>query len=902
MMKAFSLRACGRILWREGAEQYAFCIGVFALLLVLQASWMTMETFRMAPQPTTAYGFGLALFMTAVYAAASSALLLTAEVDAGTFVFQRTKPIGWFTYLWGKLSWVALSCTLFGLVAWLETCAWLGVIPDARDASFAFGVSGVGVLEGIAWGLLASMSFREPLRAVVAGIAMASVATWVTVGIHHNLAGRGTIAVTTAYYEGAGLRVIVAGVVLTIAILRGRSWFRTGQPLRLLTLPGFQRAETVSVAVPGEWDAHEEPWRGRSIRLLWQAWRQLRTAALVYWTLCLVACIWAGSYYLYKSPDPLRPTGATVATTLGILSFSVVGLSSLLAGYTFGADQKARFLQLARDGVSPWEIWLSRLAVTAAVLLPSAVLVLVSFWVTMEYEEATTLFRPLLIFVVAIGYVSVVVIGQACSMYVRSRIIALIAAPVVAACFAFWFVLSLFWAGLDWKLAVAPLLIALLIGTRLLAGTRLRQDHSWRAMRVPALLVVAAVVVTYQALAYHRTHEIRPYDSRVHVDHEFMGVVSKEVVQSFLLLDSASASGRSSARQELERMLSGDRNEAQSLQPDQLRNLWGTKSQVAFVQSYSDMLREDAAANRWLREMVSKEDVPHERLRSCIELLENRGRQRARYAQWLAADYQRDMYWLYYGPIKISTEYGFHGEPLLWRYRWLPFERIRAHQLLDRAYRIAAERSEEHELAVINDRLGHSEARNQRFGTGFGGSALLTSPDLIPPDPARSVWYQMANQRLLEGPSLHHFQLIEELRYRRWGGEALDFWLYTAESQRRGTILYLALLLYYQDHGELPESLEGLVEARYLTWLPIVPFACKPFYYSRARDERELDVMTDLSSVYQHHRTFQPASVDANELIGHDAERPFLWYPIVPEELMDPAVAPGFFIDLDFVE
>ena len=60
----------------------------------------------------------MALFMTAIYAAASSALLFTAEVDAGTFVFQRTKPIGWLTYLSGKLSWTALSTIALGLAAW----------------------------------------------------------------------------------------------------------------------------------------------------------------------------------------------------------------------------------------------------------------------------------------------------------------------------------------------------------------------------------------------------------------------------------------------------------------------------------------------------------------------------------------------------------------------------------------------------------------------------------------------------------------------------------------------------------------------------------------------------------------------------------------------------------------
>ena len=130
-MKAFSLRACGRILWREAAEQYTFCIGIFAMLVVMQASLATMETFDMIQPPTVAFGFGMALFMTAIYAAASSALLFTAEVDAGTFVFQRTKPIGWLTYLSGKLSWTVLSSIVLGLAAWIETSVWQGVFPDS---------------------------------------------------------------------------------------------------------------------------------------------------------------------------------------------------------------------------------------------------------------------------------------------------------------------------------------------------------------------------------------------------------------------------------------------------------------------------------------------------------------------------------------------------------------------------------------------------------------------------------------------------------------------------------------------------------------------------------------------------------------------------------------------------
>ena len=123
-MRTFRLRALGRILWREAAEQYTFCIGIFVILIVMQASLATMDAFNSIRTVTVAFAFGMALFMTAIYAAASSALLFTAEVDAGTFAFQRTKPIGWLTYLSGKLSWTVLSSTALGLAAWIETAVW----------------------------------------------------------------------------------------------------------------------------------------------------------------------------------------------------------------------------------------------------------------------------------------------------------------------------------------------------------------------------------------------------------------------------------------------------------------------------------------------------------------------------------------------------------------------------------------------------------------------------------------------------------------------------------------------------------------------------------------------------------------------------------------------------------
>ena len=336
--------------------------------------------------------------------------------------------------------------------------------------------------------------------------------------------------------------------------------------------------------------------------------------------------------------------------------FAVLWFSSLLAGYTFGPDQKAHFLQLARDGVSPWEIWLSRLAVMGAVLLPPATVALGAIWLLMAYNELSML-RPLAVLIVMLSYVSVLVIGQACSMFVRSRIIALVVAPVMTGCFASWIATGVFWAGLGWKLGAAPMLLSLLIGSRLLVGTRLRQDDSWRALRTPALLVIAAIVFTYQAFSAHRVGEIRPYDSMIQVDGRFIAWPPR------MLLDYARSQDEAKRvnappRDGIEQLVLAQANEASEKWTNWNPLPWHQnslniigQSKTGQVATYGDMLSADAELNRTLREVVtSRPEIPNERLSEWIDFLENWAQQRSRYAEWLAADYQRDANWLQYGP------------------------------------------------------------------------------------------------------------------------------------------------------------------------------------------------------------------------------------------------------------
>jgi hypothetical protein len=269
--------------------------------------------------------------------------------------------------------------------------------------------------------------------------------------------------------------------------------------------------------------------------------------------------------------------------------------------------------------------------------------------------------------------------------------------------------------------------------------------------------------------------------------------------------------------------------------------------------------------------------------------LEDWPERRSRHARWLAAAYQCDLIWLQHGPVDEQyAEYGFHHKPLPPRYRWFSFERKRMLRLLDRAYRIAAERAEEYEEGVINDHVG---VFPYRYG-------LVTEGDIVPYDPARPIWYQGSAHMLPYLARDTGFHLLDSVAWFNWNW---DDPFYNAEAQRRGTILYLALRMYYNDHGRLPEPLDALVAGEYLSRLPVVPIARKPFYYEPSGAEEELLAAIKAAHAPERLRSWS-AQFYAPTLFEHDDSAPFLWYPFHSGDPMDPFSYPGWFIDLNFVE
>jgi len=166
----------------------------------------------------------------------------------------------------------------------------------------------------------------------------------------------------------------------------------------------------------------------------------------------------------------------------------------------------------------------------------------------------------------------------------------------------------------------------------------------------------------------------------------------------------------------------------------------------------------------------------------------------------------------------------------------------------------------------------------------------------VPYDPAQPVWYQWSFDEEFENLQ-RQSRLFMALDGFDW---ILKDALYAAESQRRGTILYLALRMYVKDHGRLPESLDALVERKYLARLPVIPVAREPFYF--APDGASEDLNRAIEERNANRANLSLFGADVSFLGQHDTSKPFLWYPARPAAQVDPGAVPGVFIDLDFVE
>ncbi|MGI9516726.1 MAG: ABC transporter permease [Pirellulaceae bacterium] len=501
--------AVQRIAWKEFRQQIVFFALLAAIAFGVQMLVVLSSNSRWFSdaQGTAHFAFVFVGLFAILYAAACGATLYATEKEERTFQMLQTLPISSRHLLTGKLSVAIALCMAFLVAAILiaTLCAAIANVVfysrlPGQPMSWAgqfLGTFGLGVVEFFAWSWLFSLLLRRPLVAAILGIAVASTVVQiithaVTVGVFEPF--------TLAPYAGAaGYRAAALVPVLLLSAWVASQWLQDQKIREQSTLLGGSEPSTTEPTVTSIRPRVSR--LGMFGRFLWQACRTSWPLMLLYagcmGVLVALGLVAAGQFLIYS------------------FSFALL-LASVAGAFTFSSDKIDRGERfMANHGERPvlyWSanvmVWLGWIIMVNAIIVlaflifagtASSALTTQGIWALDQvdrdsgfWNDAGGMFVMLtfsLFF--SAGMVLCFAGGQLCSLLIRSRVVAGIAALLVSVPLASWHVLMMVSETPLWW-SVLPLILALSVAG-LLATRRWLSNRSKWTSALPILLVPVVV-------------------------------------------------------------------------------------------------------------------------------------------------------------------------------------------------------------------------------------------------------------------------------------------------------------------------------------------------------------------------------------------------------------------------
>jgi hypothetical protein len=510
-----------RVVWKEYRHERALWLVFVLLAVLLQVVVFVVSQLTDAPDTVGAL-FGIAVIVPMFYALGCGASLFAAEHETGTYDWLRSLPVSAGRLAAGKFFLGAASAIMLPPV--LCVTAWAlaaGRVPTPPEPGllWAGGVVAFFVLlvlfELFVWAVFFSLILRRVLWATVLAAAAPVVIGVLTVPglepITQEMFRRGI----DSYSVSLPPRMLAVLVVSVVDLWLSRRW------LQEYALPWLRPRE--SARRTGE--RHREGVASGAVRgapfgrLVWQAWRQSRiTLTLVLGAAVVVTGPLIIQMLVIRGPhDPF---------VIPLVFTSVVAAS--LGSVVFLSDQRGeQFRYFAERGIGPRRVWFSRQVVGfgALFLWLTAMLVCLAaqtqlgsstygikpIWQDANYMTPAAYEVPRTPLVAAFATVGLgllaYAVGQACSLFIRSGIIAFFVGIIStwAACG---------WSVLMWKLrvplwfSVAPLAVVLLWASWLQAPDWMLERTTWRTRGKWLLSGLVPLVAVFVATACYRVYEI----------------------------------------------------------------------------------------------------------------------------------------------------------------------------------------------------------------------------------------------------------------------------------------------------------------------------------------------------------------------------------------------------------
>ena len=504
-----------RLIWKEYRLMRSFWIAmallaVFLQLIARSSIWSSSDSLQMI--------FAVALVLPAFYAMGCGATLFATEHETGTYQFQRSLPVSGLRLFFGKIPFGLISTPLLFLLLWVS--AWMigGMrLPDSDFHVGLWGLCGVAALELFLWGVLFSLLSDQPMKAAI----LAAIAGTTTI---HVIAMIGESQWRPEIYlelHTIPYRLAVACILAVVNVPLACRWLRDGSAAAGQGRRLGRRSIGRRVA-----DVHRGKVATQSTilgRLAWQQWRQSSRmiVVLVAMTvpLLLFTVVHWNVFLLGLGNNSFR-----TAVNLPLWIAMALAAAPLAGASVFMADQRGRsFRFLTERGVSPRQVWIGRHAIWILTVASWAIL-LVLPW--MIFPVMSWMFRELFSWdhgneslpQAAVGFAvlsggcfayvaGAYAVGQLCSMFFRSSILAGFFALLLSAGLVAWSVLMLM-LGVPGIWSIAPIPLILLVATWLRTPNWLREQNGIKGWRATASWLTITFGLLLIAVPTYRVYEI----------------------------------------------------------------------------------------------------------------------------------------------------------------------------------------------------------------------------------------------------------------------------------------------------------------------------------------------------------------------------------------------------------
>jgi len=504
-----------RVVWKEYRAQRAFWLAIALFAVVLMVLVYVAASINAHASPVYSL-FAIALGMPVFFALGSGATLLAGEHESETYAFQRSLPVSAGRLLFGKLGFSLASAVVLLPVLWLIALAFAGgELPQPYEHLVLWLGGIITLLEVFAWAIFVALLLGRVLWSVILAAVMpclfgflipSRLFLFVPLGMLDNR--------TDDYTATLPFRALVAVLVFAVDIWLGRRWLRE-YPLPW-SRPRVSRRQTASTS---DSDKAARASSGLVLgRLVWQSWRQSRASILLIlgglaaiFLCCILISIHNRDQNVLGVPLALFPWAGCV-----------------LGSCMYWADQrKQQFRFFAERGIGPRTVWFSRQIVWICALLVWLAISLVCVGVEMTRPSSMFHLEPVVashnpstfagfqmrrdaidmaLITLGLGVLSYAV-GQACSLFLRSGIIALAVGLFCS------FNVGI-WAGLMWMFevplwfAVLPIPLIALWASWWRAPDWLLERTRWRVRLKLGLSLALPLAAVFAATACFRAYEV----------------------------------------------------------------------------------------------------------------------------------------------------------------------------------------------------------------------------------------------------------------------------------------------------------------------------------------------------------------------------------------------------------